>query len=367
MTETKPHTKAAHQEATNWVVSLHFASERDNELDALLPQFERWLDAEPGNRGAFASVQSHWDTLEMLDDRGRWGIDDLVESVGSAEQVGWYRFWSPGWGWALGVTLLAFLILGLGALLHYSPGVRSACPAPFKMTHGQCALGEGRQASSMPTQLVLTDGTRVSYLGELIVSLTSEHRRVYLQRGEASFNVSKQERPFWVSLGNAWVKAVGTEFSVKRIGATISTTRVTEGKVEIFVADQHGFVQAGEVGEFDGFKLTVHPTGHTRAFVDPDGQRMLQFQHAPLGEAVWEFNRYNPRAILTVDDQIAQQLIGGFFVATDPDGFAAVVDATFGFKHIISNDPVRGIKLIRLSGKLRDNKSLNIRQLSGGT
>jgi len=43
------------QEAPDWVVSFHFASECESELPTLHPEFERWLDAAPDNRRAFAA------------------------------------------------------------------------------------------------------------------------------------------------------------------------------------------------------------------------------------------------------------------------------------------------------------------------
>ena len=366
MTDSKPHTPDVPREPEDWVVSLDFASDSDDELDVLLPQFEQWQDAAPENRTRFAAAQQHWDMLLTLD-RADWGLDELPEPAPAVKQKTPTRSTALAWRWASG--LAALLIIACGAWLYVRFGDHLFCRAPFRLTDGQCTLSEGRQASSdhAPAQFVLGDGTRVTLTGELTVSLTAQHRQVFLQSGQATFIVAKKDTPFWVTAGITRVRAVGTEFSVSRTGPDASSTRVTVGTVEIFAADQHGFVHDGQSGDFDGARLTVHLTDHMRTYLGPDGSRMLQFDGAPVDDAVREFNRYNPHNILIADDPIARRTIGGTFPASDPDEFAEVIDATFKSKHTISSDRVHGVRVIRLTEKKQGKTPVNARPPGGGT
>jgi len=58
----------------------------------------------------------------------------------------------------------------------------------------------------------------------------------------------------------------------------------------------------------------------------------LMFQGEKLSDVVDELNRYNQRKLQVTDPDIAELRIGGTFQATDPDGFARALGATFGIK-----------------------------------
>jgi transmembrane sensor len=61
------------------------------------------------------------------------------------------------------------------------------------------------------------------------------------------------------------------------------------------------------------------------------------FQGEKLSDVVEEINRYNLRKLQVSDPDIAGLRVGGTFQATDPDGFARALTATFGVKsHIVA-------------------------------
>lgn len=61
-------------------------------------------------------------------------------------------------------------------------------------------------------------------------------RRVVLHRGEAAFEVAKEQRPFRVETGTVRTEAVGTEFLLRYDGEA-GTVTLVEGQVRISVSD----------------------------------------------------------------------------------------------------------------------------------
>src|ERR1700722_18020756 len=81
----------------------------------------------------------------------------------------------------------------------------------------------------------LADGSHITLntATQVHVELTPQERRIRLDDGEAFFEVAHDaSRPFVVQVGNKRVIAVGTKFSVRRVGDDIRVV-VTEGKVRV--------------------------------------------------------------------------------------------------------------------------------------
>ncbi len=108
------------------------------------------------------------------------------------------------------------------------------------------AEGEIREAKyntvvipkGMEYKLKLSDGTQVWLNANTVLRYMVDFsgqavRRVYLEKGEAYFQVAKDAtRPFIVSKGDLAVQVLGTEFNMNTYGNRIQTT-LLEGKVEI--------------------------------------------------------------------------------------------------------------------------------------
>ena len=81
----------------------------------------------------------------------------------------------------------------------------------------------------------LADGSKIELNTDtkLRAALAEEQRTVWLDRGEAYFEVSKDpNRPFVVMAGDRKVTVLGTKFSVRRDGDRVSVA-VAEGKVRV--------------------------------------------------------------------------------------------------------------------------------------
>jgi len=167
------------------------------------------------------------------------------------------------------------------------------------------------------------------------VSLTNMERHVELDHGEAYFEVAKDPaRPFVVSAGNKRVVAVGTKFSVRRLGNDIQVS-VTEGKVRIeeepFLAgarESMSLVAAGNVATTrEGSILVKHDTGVEESLSWRNGY--LTFREDTLRDAVAEFNRYNSRKIVIEDPTVGAIRLSGKFRTTEYEAFVRLLEGGF--------------------------------------
>jgi transmembrane sensor len=191
-------------------------------------------------------------------------------------------------------------------------------------------------------QVTLEDGSRISLNtdSEVRVRYSSNYRHVDLTRGEALFQVAKnKEKPFDVEAGSTTVRAVGTAFSVRlheaganeRVDVVVSEGRIAINppSKETYAAGSVASVRNGRVGA-----TIVASEDITSKLSWTTGR--LMFQGEKLSAVVQELNRYNLRKLQITDPDISDLRIGGTFQATDPDGFARALGATFGIKsHLV--------------------------------
>lgn len=175
----------------------------------------------------------------------------------------------------------------------------------------------------------LPDGTAVTLnTGTLLlVELAENQRRVIMERGEAYFEVAKDEsRPFSIDLGARSVTVLGTEFNVfkspekfvvaviegavvlhrKEVVASANSRMLTPDNQPVDLSDP-GQVRlvAGNVAEFDLSASRLVGT------VDPEVSRLqiwrtgkLYFEEEPLHRVVHQLNRYSGKKIMIEDASI---------------------------------------------------------------
>jgi transmembrane sensor len=191
-------------------------------------------------------------------------------------------------------------------------------------------------------RVVLEDGSTIALNtdSEVRVRYSSRYRHIDLTRGEALFQVAKnKQKPFDVEAGKTTVRAVGTAFSV-RLHETGTNERVdvvvSEGRISINPPSKQTY-PAGTVATVRNGRVAatvIEEEDITSKLAWTTGR--LMFQGEKLSEVVEEINRYNLRKLQITDPDIATLRIGGTFQATDPDGFARALDATFGIKsHLV--------------------------------
>lgn len=192
----------------------------------------------------------------------------------------------------------------------------------------------------------LPDGSRIELNTNTRVrtNFTAEARSVWLERGEAYFDVAREpSRPFVVYAGGRRVTVLGTKFSVRLDpGANRVQLAVAEGRVkleELSAAQRVPPMIAlgGDKVIAEGTSMRVQSRSVESVSTDLSWRRgLLTFDRTTLAEAAGEFNRYS-RKKLVVEPGVAGIRIGGSFEAANVDGFARLLHDGFGL-HIEESD-----------------------------
>lgn len=189
-------------------------------------------------------------------------------------------------------------------------------------------------------RIAMPDGSIVNLntASALYVRFDGARRAVFLDAGEAQFEVAKDaRRPFVVTAGSTSVQAIGTAFSVRREPDAKVSVVVSEGVVEVARAGKG--TKPVTLARNMRAHADAHPDTPIAAdMVDPElverqlywREGKIAFTDATLADAAAEFARYNNERIVIPDPTIAEKRISGLFVATDPAGFADAIAAIFG-------------------------------------
>jgi len=179
--------------------------------------------------------------------------------------------------------------------------------------------GVGEQRSAK-----LEDGSFI-YLNtdsKVEFDLSKHARNIRLVRGEALFVVEHDSsRPFTVAVGDTSVRALGTQFNVRR-HAKGAEVAVVEGTVQVTAMDaQSGMptrkLAAGEDVRVERGRFAAR-AGQSVADTLAWRQRRLVFHDAQLADVAAEFNRYNRTKIRVEGDGAKQILLSGIFDADRP-------------------------------------------------
>lgn len=190
----------------------------------------------------------------------------------------------------------------------------------------------------------MPDGSTVhlNSSSEIRVRFDARQRRIELLHGQALFQVAKDaQRPFWVYVGDAAVRAVGTEFDVyRRPDRTLIS--VLEGRVAVWrfpddVLEHARHALDADTGEdmrqliaqldadqqamISGHSAEVSQRGGTVRKTVAWLQRQVVFDHDSLGSAIDEFNRYAEHRIRVVGAELRATQISGIFSAYDAEAF----------------------------------------------
>jgi transmembrane sensor len=201
--------------------------------------------------------------------------------------------------------------------------------------------GTGEQATT-----TLADGSvlQLNTQAAIVVHYTDTTRRVDLLDGEAVFRVMKDAaRPFLVQAQNGQVRAVGTEFLVKK---TTDGTLVTvlEGVVEVRTTQDEQAsgasvrVEAGQHVRY-GPTFGVGPVERADLRLATAWQRgKLIFESAPFGTVIEEINRYRPGRIVLLSSGLSGHPVSGVFDLDRLDSAVATIEHTLPVKSVHLTD-----------------------------
>lgn len=286
---------ARKKEFGNW-------SEEDQaELDA-------WLAQSPAHLLAYARLDEAWKSADRL-----FALREPAPQI--AEQ-------SPKRPYLR--IAAALMVLGVAGLA----ATNLRAPAPEEKSFAT-PLG-GRQV------LNLSDGSRIELNTNtaLHVKLAKDQRTVWLDRGEAYFEVTHNSaRPFVVYANGRRITDLGTKFLV-RSGKQRLDVALLQGRVRLDAASKEPqattVLTPGDEAVSSGntTSVTREPIGALLAKLG--WQRgVVVFDHATLADAAAEFNRYNRTKIVIADPSVAAITIDGTFPVNGIAAFAEAARDTF--------------------------------------
>lgn len=313
--------------AADWAarVDRGLSSDDERALDA-------WLGADPRRVGAYGKV------------RGTALYTERARALGHAYDPAKFRRRAP----SSSLSRRGVLLVGGGVIAASVAGVAV-------VGLGLADRGEGFSTRLGEVKVTpLADGSvmTLNTVTRAEVMFTEGERRVQLLEGEALFDVAKDpNRPFVVDTGGTLVRAVGTSFTVRRLGRTPVEVLVREGVVEVrhsaraaatppvrVVANTRAVAMPTDTVE----AVTIAPDAVARELAWREGR--IAFEGETLREAARQFARYSETRIVIDDPAIAAEQITGLFQANDPVGFARTVATSFGLRADIRADEVRLVR-----------------------
>jgi len=211
---------------------------------------------------------------------------------------------------------------------------------------GAVALFQSPKAQTYSTTigghetLTLDDGSQIELNTNTTVRVAYEsgHRNIWLDKGEAYFNVVHDPgRPFVVTLGNRRVTDLGTKFFVRRDQDRIQVALV-EGKARFDAAlepapSQQTVLTPGDIvtATAETVSLKREPS---RNLSNQLGWRrgMLVFDHATLADVANEYNRYNRTKLVVAGAEAQRLTISGTLPATDLGAFTRLATKFFNLR-----------------------------------
>ncbi|HEV2561631.1 MAG TPA: FecR domain-containing protein [Rhizomicrobium sp.] len=168
--------------------------------------------------------------------------------------------------------------------------------------------------------------------------MTTEQRTIWLDRGEAYFQVKHDAaHPFVVMIGDRRVTDLGTRFIIRRqTGQT--EIAVVQGAVRFDAPDVQSSAQIAMLRPGDVAMVTADSMSITKRSSNELGKELswrhgvVVFNRTTLADAASEFNRYNVRKIVIADPAAASLAIDGTFSTTDEAAFIDAARTIFGLR-----------------------------------
>lgn len=315
MAEKIPKIDRALQEAADWLTLLNSRTVST----ASVAEFRAWR-SDPANAAAYDSVESVWKRTLRL--KGDPELQKILLNARKPKRGIRGALNRPG-GRGLAAASVAVLagVLVLAGLRFFDTGESYST-----------RVGEERLVR-------LDDGSRVRLDTDtkVRVQLTGKKRRVELTRGRAFFEVAHDaSRPFVVVADRTDIRALGTQFDVRRDGSRVDVILV-EGRVLVKGPDATGegrwILKPGQTLQLDqssrgAGRVTSIQTEAATSWTTGK----LTFSALPLGAAVDEVNRYSPNKVVLDVAALASTPVSGVFNSGDTNAFVAAVCDLYDLK-----------------------------------
>jgi transmembrane sensor len=274
--------------------------------------FHAWLDADPRHEAAYAAMCA-----------AAAFVGELGDVRASSETPRRLRPSSMGWTAA---------------------GLAAAAAAAALFAFGVLDQPDARYATAIAEieTVTLSDGSAVTLgpASRVDVRFSQRERRVSLATGQAFFEVEHDAgRPFFVDVGDATVRVIGTKFDVRRGGEAVRVS-VAEGVVRVHTASPiplsspaAAVLRAGDQAEAAEHAPLFEPPQRPAVSRAPPAsagawrQGHLAYVEAPLSELVADLNRYYAPGVRLTDPDIGTFKLTASFPASDLDTFFSTLPA----------------------------------------
>lgn len=263
---------------------------------------EVWLAESPGHRLAYLRLYAAWNYADRLAAMRQPRFGQLISS---GRKIGPAAF-------KIAAACAVVAAIGVEATSYSAKPQTQAFETPVG-GHETLKLADG-------SRIELNTNTKVR------MSLSAGQRRVWLDRGEAYFEIQHNAaRPFTVVTGNHRVTDLGTKFTIRANGDSLRVA-LLEGRARletdsVWNQPQTILLTPGDVVVATKTNLSMERQP-ARLLNDDLGWRhgMLIFDRTPLADVVAQFNRYNTKK-LAVSGPAARMKIDGTFPADNVKDF----------------------------------------------
>jgi transmembrane sensor len=187
-------------------------------------------------------------------------------------------------------------------------------------------------AFAEPVTSRLEDSSEVVLAPGSTIEARMGHERSIALQGKAWFEVARDaEHPFVVRSGDLEVTVLGTGFEVTAYDTSnVWSVRVRHGRVRAEAGEERVELTAGERVRFDRKARVFVRNGPVT--VEAWGERIVQFQNAPMSEVVAELQRiYHVRVGLS-SKALARCRLTATFEGEPIDQVLRVIAGTFGMR-----------------------------------
>lgn len=294
-----------------------------------------------GNQKALFEMARCWHGMDSMS-----SLSELFPLAETAAR----RRWRP---LSLSVaTAAAACVLVVAAILFVTRHPAQTLAAPQVAQTPAVPEPESRTYSTIVGESLTVrpgDGSVITLnTGSIVtVKYSANAREVFLERGEASFDVAHDpSRPFNVHAGERVLQAVGTAFNVRLVAADRVELTVTEGRVKVIPDRGPGSAEPAREPALTPLETTV--AAQEIATIEDDAQSvrrlepaeldarlawqrgMLIFKGETLDAVISEVDRYTNTEFVLEDEALRVVRVGGYFRTGDIDGLLEALRTNFG-------------------------------------
>jgi transmembrane sensor len=295
------------QQAADWLYRRNFSEWSDEDQAGL----DAWLALSRNHLAAFWRLKAAWERTETLSAMRPISAED----VSSSRRLPLLR---------IAAMLGVVAVLGAGgAQLLLQPQDRV-----YSTRVG------GHET------LNFADGSRIELNTDTVLRtrMTTDQRMVWLDKGEAYFQVKHDEaHPFIVMAGDHRITDLGTKFLVRRepndLEVALMEGSVRFGDVHDSPKSRPTLLKPGEV--ITATSSTMFITRRPAQILAKElswRKGLLIFDNTPLAEAAGQINRYNRQKVVIADQSVARMTIDGAFPTNSVQAFTDAAQTLFGLK-----------------------------------